>query len=152
MTIKLYKIKDDRKQVTKNLVDSGSGANLIATLTAHTKADTDILKPTLEIAYDSDYISANYVYIQDWNRYYFITGMNAGAQRIYISCEVDVLFTYATDIRKLRCVIARQENRYNTYLNDGKYHLKQYKTVARYVFPYKFSDRGSYVLAVGGDS
>lgn len=148
MTITLYKIPDDKRSVDKTL----NNTTKLGDLTAHFKEDTDILNPVLEIAYNATYTEANYCYISDWNRWYFISGIETGAQRLYLSCHVDVLYTYRSQIRELSCVIARQENRYNLYLNDAKYHLLQYKTVVREVFPKSFSSRGSYVLAVGGDS
>ena len=150
MTITLYKIPDDKRQVDKTL---NSTTNL-GDLTAHFKEDTDILNPVLEIAYNAIYTSANYVYISDWNRWYFITGMETGAQRLYLRCHVDVLYTYKDQIRALSCVIARQEdeNNANLYLNDGMWHNLQYKQIARAVYPVSFDDHGSYILAICGES
>lgn len=148
MTITLYKIPDDKRTVDKTL---NTTTNL-GDLTAHFKEDTDILNPVLEIAYNATYTSANYCYISDWNRWYFITGMETGAQRLYLRCHVDVLYTYRDEIRDLKCVIARQEEKYNTYLNDAAWHNLQYKQIARAVYPKSFSDTGDYVLAICGES
>lgn len=149
MIVHFHKIADDRKIVDK-AIDS---TTLVKTCNSvHYKDDVDILNPVLEIAYDASLTTANYVYVPDWCRYYYINNITTGMQRLFFECHVDVLKTYSTDIKKLNCVIARQENKYNLYLNDAKYHLLQYKTVVREVFPKSFSSRGSYILAVGGDS
>ena len=120
MTIKLYKIKDDARVVSKTVIDTGAGANLVASVTAHYKDDVNILDPVLEISYDPSYTDVNYIYVQDWNRYYFVTNMRAGAQRLFFTCHVDVLMSYKTDIGKLKCFVARQgdASKSNRYLND----------------------------------
>lgn len=150
MTITLYRIPDDKRQVDKTLNQTTN----LGDLTAHFKEDTDILNPVLEIAYNAAYTGANYCYISDWNRWYFITGMETGAQRLFLHCHVDVLYTYRDQIRDLTCVIARQqdEGHANLYLNDGMWHNLQYKQIARAAFPKSFDDTGSYVLAICGQS
>ena len=120
MTIKLFKIKDDARVVSKNVTEIGAGATLVGSVTAYFKDNVDILNPSLEIAYDPTYTDVNYIYVGAWNRYYFITGMTAGAQRLIFKCHVDVLMSYKTDIKKLKCFVARQgdASKSNRYLND----------------------------------
>lgn len=157
MTVKFYCISDERNLLIKKLVDTGAGANLIATsATVRYKEDVDILNPTLEIAYSSDLTKCNYIYVQEWKRYYFVNNIVAGMQRLFFDCHVDVLTTYATDIKKLDCIIARQENKYNTYLNDGIWRNLQ----ARDVLTKRFKRNGNstsfyrpcnFILTTGGE-
>lgn len=155
MNIKLYKIANDRIEVNKTLIDEpGDDQTLVAQITAHFKDNVDILNPVLEVTYDAAITEANYCVIPEWNRCYFIEGMTTGAQRLLLRCRVDVLQTYAADIKKLVCVTARQESidHSNQYLNDGMFHNLQYKQIARAVYGSSFSDTGDYVLAICGES
>ena len=152
MTVTLYTIKDDRKKLEKTL----NAANTIATITAHYKQDTDVLEPVFELAYNASYVTCNYIYVADWNRYYFVEKPITGSQRLYFKCKVDVLQSYATDIKKLDCIIARQKDEYNAYLNDGVWRNLQ----ARDVLTKRFSKSGHYtslyqpcnfILTTGGE-
>lgn len=117
MTITLYKCRDDNRVVDKTLP-----ADTKIDLSAVIKADTDLLNPILEVAYDSSVISAgyNYIHIPDWKRYYFITDISFSMQRMFISCKVDVLMTYATEIKNLNAIVLRQQAKANAdlYLPD----------------------------------
>lgn len=149
MTITLYKIYDDKIVVDKDT----SIDNKLGELTAHYKEDTDVLYPVLEVAYNASYVGANYVYIQEWHRYYYITGIKTGMQRMFISCAVDVLKSYSAGIKDLMCIVSRQENeaKCNLYLNDGIFKALQSKQIVPLPFPNSFDDTGSFVLTVGGD-
>lgn len=149
MTITLYKISDDSRQLVKTIdLD-----HKIGDLTAIFKGDVDILKPVLEIAYSATYATANYVHIPALDRYYFINNITAGAQRMYLDCSVDVLMTYAEEILDLDAIIARQEdkNEAQFYLSDGMFRILQPKDVVPLPFPEAFDSTGSFVLTVGGD-
>ena len=154
MTLKFYNISDDRRQLVKTLIDVGADKNLTATLTGSIKTDCDIIDPVFEVSYNSDLMTSNYLYVADLHRYYYITNIKVGKQRLFISCHVDVLMSYSTDIMKLRCVIARQEgqNRSNRYLNDGMWHNLQKKETLALVYTDHFDDTGSYVFCIGGKS
>lgn len=154
MTITLYKIKDDRRKVDKTL----NNTTKVTELTAHIKSDCDILHPVLEVAYNASIMSANYIYIADWGRYYFISNIVTGAQRIFIHADIDVLQTYSAGIKDLTCVIERQEdiNKSNIYLPDYMFRAKSIKTVSTpYIFPnspHTFTKNQSIILTTGGRS
>ena len=151
MTITLYKIYDDARSINKTLDNTTKIADLSS---AHFKADVDILHPRLEIAYDPSYTGVNYVYIDDWKRYYFVRNISAGSQRIFLDCDVDVLQTYASEILDLQCVVARQEdeNHSQLYLNDGMFRALQPKKIVTLGWGKHFDDDGSFVMAIGGES
>lgn len=154
MTIKFYKIHEDPRTVFKTLKDENPGKNLQATLTGSIKTDCSISKPVLEISYDSDVFESNYVYIDGFNRYYFITDIQVSAQRIMVYCDIDVLMTYHTEIWDLVCVVQRQEQKHrsNLYMQDDMFKTLAPKEFVPILFPKSFSDNGSYVLCVGGAS
>lgn len=150
MQIMFYKITDDKRQLNKTL----TAGTLKKTLTGDLKIDTDILNPILEVGYDADILTCNYMEIPALGRYYFIENITTSTQRLLVAGHVDVLQTYATDISNLKCVIARQESktRSNKYLNDGIWRNLQPKDVLTAPFPNPFDSTGSYILAIGGDS
>lgn len=148
MTFKFYTISDDRKAVKKTITSS----TLVKTVTGYLKGDCDILHPVLELAYDGDLLAANYLYIQEFGRYYFIGPPKLSQQRLYITGEIDALMSWKDDIMDLSCVLSRQEKLFNLYLNDGNFHLLQKKQISSIVFPQSFTTDGSYILAVGGSS
>ena len=71
------------------------------------------------------------MYIEDWNRYYYIDELTVSAQRLFVSAHVDVLKTYDTDIRKCTAILRRQArygsgSKTNLYLNDKAFIAKAY--------------------------
>ena len=157
MNVKFYKITSDPKEVTKTL-----GTALVSLTTVQTKSDCSIMSPELEVAYDSNLIKCNYLYIQEWGRYYFIDKIVVSQQRIFITAHIDVLMTYATEIRKCTAIIRRQEKignagKTNLYLNDKAFIGKAYQNPAIMLFKQKngqiaafTKDNMSFVLALAG--
>lgn len=150
MTIKLYKIKDDRRQLEKTL----NADTLQRTMTGHLKSDCSIMDPIIEITYDPVIAGCNYMYIDDFERYYHINNIEVGAQRTFIHAHVDVLQTYAQQIRDLYCIVARQEaeNKSNLYLNDEIWKNLQIRQAVPLAFPKSFDKDGSFVFVTGGQS
>lgn len=151
MTITLYKITDDKRQLTKTL----NASNKVAELTAHIKEDSSVMQITLDVHYQSGLLTANYIYISDFGRYYYVRDMIVSRQRLIITANIDVLMTYRDDIKKLRCVIERQENKSNAklYLPDGMFRATARQAISTpYIFDQGFSKSESIVLTTGGQS
>ena len=134
MTVKFYKVSDDPRVLDKDVLSATVTLN-----TVHTKGDCSILSPVLETAYSADIITCNYMYIQEWSRYYYIDDMTVSAQRIYIKAHVDVLKTYAEDIKGCRAIIRRQErtgagSKTNLYLQDKAFVTKAYNNPTVHLF------------------
>lgn len=111
-----YCNNSDNRVVNKNLTLLGSGDCAV-------KGECSILSPTFTITGMSDSTAArcNYIYIPNWNRYYYVDDINAEVGRGFeISCHVDVLKTYASQIKSLNGFIRRQEYEYNDYIPDIK--------------------------------
>lgn len=150
MTITFYRITDDKKQVSKTL----NNTTKIKESTGVIKSDCSVMEPRLEMEYDVALITANYMYIPDFGRYYFIDRIDTGAQRLFIQGHIDVLQTYSTQIRNLYCIVARQENenKSNLYLNDEIWRNLQIKQAVPLAFPKSFDKDGSFVFVTGGQS
>lgn len=145
MTIKLYHNDSDKRTVNKTLTNEGAltGAVIID--------DTTILQPRLRVR-DNGIIMVqyNYCYIADFKRYYYITNITVSNGYILIDCKVDVLMSYANEIKACTGVIARQENVWSGYLDDNENYTNQYNNVSLKAFNNPFSKTLSYILLVSG--
>lgn len=122
------------------------------TVSGTLKAGTSVIDPVILIAGDAGAYSAyNYMQIDTFNgRKYFITDIRTQANGILeISGHVDVLYTYATQILAQSAVIARQENNWNLYIEDGIFKTYANSKIITKTFPSGF-DSQSFVLAVAG--
>ena len=107
--------------------------------------------PNLELAYNSDlYEYANYAYCVDTGYYFYLTEPVCANHRLFYNAEVDLLMTYNTDIKKLGAIIARQENSFNTYLEDDRVAVFANRKVNAIKFPSGFSSTDNYILATNG--
>ena len=116
--IVLYKNRADNRKLNKS-----SKLSKIKTLDAHLKDDTSIIEPTLvcSLLSHAKLRECNYLYIPDFDRYYFINNIIEKTGRVFeIACHIDVLQTYKDDIKAITALILRQENVYHPYIEDGE--------------------------------
>lgn len=115
------------------------------------KMGTDILKPVILVAGSLPVDSVNYVYLEEFKRWYFVTNIKTVRSSLYeLNLSVDVLYTYRESIKNLEVVTARQENSYNTYLNDNEFTVYNNTFVQQKTFPSGFNTNPSYYLCVAG--
>lgn len=97
----------------------------------------------------------NYMYIPEFERYYFINDITTVVNQIWeIRAHVDVLFTYCSTIKNTKCIISKTENvnDANLYLNDGSFVMDSRKYNQVIQFPSGLSDSGHNILiCAGGD-
>ena len=135
---------------TEELNKISKSPTSIMTLTGELREETDIVNPQINIEYSGTLTNVNYMYIAQFNRYYFITGIESvrtGLWRIYAHC--DVLKTYSQAILGTECVVARNENVYNLLLNDSMFKVYGNPRLQIANFPQKFTGE-SYVLVMNG--
>ena len=132
------------QRVDKDLTD-------VTTLAATLRDDTSIQDPVLLVEADlADLAAVNYLTIEAFGRSYFVTGMVSIATGLTeISAHVDVISSFKEQIRENRAIIARQESKWNLYLNDGAFKTYQDPMVMTAPFPSGFSTY-EFVLAVAG--
>lgn len=112
MPITIYNNASDKKVIGKTLTS-------VTTLNYILLESTNIINPEIVVSYASNILSANYAYIAEFNRYYFIDSITIlDGKRMKISMSVDVLETYKTQIKGLTCIVKRNSNVYNLYLDD----------------------------------
>lgn len=133
-------------QINKNV-------SSVATLTGSFRDSVDIISPVVRIEHASP-IDFNYIYISDFNRYYFvddITIVRTGVMDVKLSC--DVLESHKSGILANNAIIDKQANNYNLYLNDDSIKMRQDPIVTCFEFPSGFFDNGAFefVLCVAGN-
>lgn len=116
------------------------------------KEETSILRPVIRILTTSDITGYNYMYIAQFNRYYFIDDIvSVHNNRWEVSAHVDVLETYKSQILSNSGVIRRQEKLFNLYLDDPEFKTYNYEQLQTIKFPANtFSKTLTYVLTVNG--
>lgn len=118
------------------------------------KDGTSLLRPVLLLVSTSQapIIGYNYMYIQEFGRYYFIDDIKSVRNNMWeISAHVDVLETYKTAILANSAVIKRQTGQYNLYLDDPEFHVYNYEQIQTKKFPANsFSKTLTYILTING--
>ena len=143
MTIQLYRTISPREKVSKTITAVGSA------LTGTIKEESSIIDPVILIA-AQDLPDANYLYITEFKRYYYINNIVCDYNGMFeLHAHVDVLMSNASIIRKQKVVTAKQQNRYNLYLNDSDYRTYADPWVITREFPSGFSDPCYLLLMVG---
>ena len=144
-SINLYTNTDDNNVVDKN-------PSLVATVTVAYNQAVDILNPIIIVESSSDLSGCNYAYISDLGRYYFIDSIALMQGGMYqLSMHVDVLMTYASDIKDVNAVISRQENDFNLYLPDPEFKVYAYTDKKTLKFSKNpFTKAANYLLTVSG--
>lgn len=114
MEIKFYNMTAPHE-----VVDKSDYLGTATTMTGDLRDACDIINPVIDIE-SSSMPSFNYLYIADFNRYYYITDIVCVSRDIWrISMHCDVLMSFASEILSHSAFIDRCETDYNTLLVDG---------------------------------
>lgn len=154
MNITLYNCTSEN-----NRLDKTEYLTQLASYTGAVARDTlDIMNPTLVLEENVANInSANYCFIEDFGRFYYIVDKSADVNGLFIlKLSVDVLMSFKTEIRWQSGIVDTQEHIYNMYLpgnipHDSRPLITTVK--ADGIYPYdKFDTSTStfVLLAVGG--
>ena len=145
MEIKLYKTSSPRKKLVKDLTDE---ITLVGTL----RAQSSVMSPTFTVQ-DTAVVGYNYCYIPDFGRWYYINGIDALRSNLYeLSLGIDVLMTYAAEIRNNYAIVDKVESlgaAYN-YINDGSWVNTNRMNQSIINFPTGFNDNGEFILITAG--
>lgn len=145
MKVYIYKTESEKNKLNKNL-------ELIKEVDIKLLASTDILKPVVELAHIpiEEITTANFMYIPDFNRYYFIDNIelrNNG--NVFISGSVDVLMSYMDGILNLKGTVKRAESLKNGYILDEHYKSVSYSQITTKRFPNSMTEDSFILMTVG---
>lgn len=144
MTIRLMWCTDEANKLDKT-------TTLVEELTGTLKEASSIIDPVVLIERSSP-TGFNYVQIVEFNRFYYVRNViSESAMLIRVEMHVDVLKSFASQIRGCEAVIRRQENKYNLLLDDGIF--KAYQNPKHKIIKFPNSMNAfSYILALAGNS
>lgn len=142
MTITTYYNESEEHVLDKSLTTINSN------ISVELKDDTNVMNPTLITSRALSH-KFNYVYISEFNRYYFVKNITYSQQRFYIECAVDVLMSFNSDIKQLNVIANRSSSYYNVYQTDNSIPFENRKIISTKLFPSGFSGM-SLILAVNG--
>lgn len=144
MQIVLYKNLSENNVIGKNLTQ-------IKTLECNFKNDVSIINPNLVLYYEFALLDANYCYIPNFNRYYFIDEIiPITGDRSIIKCRVDVLESFKDDIKSLTAIINKQETIADKFIDDGSWIVENKDFLQSYNFSNGFNDSGEFILITAG--
>ena len=145
MKITLYFNMSEPNKLRKDLRE-------ISTVDGTIRTQSSVIDPVVRIAGNLNLSRVNYMYIDGFERYYFIRDVVSVRTGIWeISAHVDVLSTYANEVSALPCVIGRNEYEYNLFLPDDRFIVNANRLVQTVEFPYKFPTNGSnYIITISG--
>lgn len=140
-----YMNKSDDRKVDKSLTEIST-----STVTYY-KRDTNVMDPVITVNMFADFQKCNYVYLEDFQRYYFIRSITVSQQSIILDLHIDVLKTYGAQIRSQKAIVKRQQDKRkaNFYLDDDKYKALEYSRIQCKAFSGGFNTN-AFVLTVAG--
>lgn len=142
-TIELMNNQEELNKISKSPV-------LVRSLTGTLRDEADIVDPEILIEFNGTLVDCNYMHIPQLNRWYFITKIDSVRTNLWrVTGHCDVLKTYAQAILGTEAVIARQEHKWNLYLNDSMFKAYSNPRLQCANFPNKFTGE-SYVLVMNG--
>ena len=120
------------------------------------RASLSALKPVIdvEISNTLGVMNANYAYIQQFDKFYFIRNKTNVVNNVWrFELEEDVLMTYHVDILNTNGVVERQRDNYDMYLPDPKIPVDCRKAVTYRQFPNNHFGAGVSItmMVLGGD-
>lgn len=143
MSITLYKNSSPRNKINKTLVQ-------VAELTGHFRDNCNVMNPSITIEYSGT--DFNYMKISEFgDRYYFIDSIEVVRNEIItVNGSVDVLESFKSDILASDCIVSKNANRFNLYLNDNTLRAYQDAYYQYAVYPNSFGVQFENVLLVAG--
>lgn len=146
-TCELYVNLSNNNVFNKNLRPVGSAINI------EFLDRVDIVNPIIRLAYTPDRAKVNYIYLGEFNRYYFAEKEIENDQIIF-KLHCDVIYTFADQIKLCEATAERtaQKGNYNRYLNDQEFVALQNTRITIKDFPDGFSKdarKQRYLMIVG---
>ena len=152
MICRLYINDSDARVVDKHLVDVIPQDAGTPEIPIEFIEDSSVVNPTFIFTSATNVMDANYIFVPDFGRYYYITDKIVQKNRIMVTCHVDVLMSFSEPIKKSYAIMERQEKEYNLYLNDSLIPLENPNDVRTLNFPYGFNEDSEYLLIIAGDN
>lgn len=134
----------------KNYIDKST--TNVATVSGVLKDESNIVNPQIEVELATVPANANYLYIAEFGRYYFVNDIVSTRNGLWrFDCTSDPLTSFKTQIKACKGIVRRAESHtaYNMMLDDGSLRVYADPKIITKNFPSGFTSP-HYVLAVAG--
>lgn len=145
MNVKLY-INESNNNVLNKKITLINEYNILL------KDNVDVYRPIIKIKTEL-LNNCNYVFIQDFNRYYYVVNKRSiNIEIIELTLECDVLMSFREQILNLKCIIDKQENINlgNKYYDDNSLISLSKEFIESYNFNNGFNENGEFILITAG--
>lgn len=145
MNVKLYRNESNNNVLNKKIT-------LINEYNILLKDNVDVYRPIIKIKTEL-LNNCNYVFIQDFNRYYYVVNKRSiNIEIIELTLECDVLMSFREHILNLKCIIDKQENINlgNKYYDDNSLISLSKEFIESYNFNNGFNENGEFILITAG--
>lgn len=144
MNIILYVNNSEKNKIGKTLTNDFS-------LSGNLRDATNIINPVILIEI-SEIGNYNYCYINNFNRYYFITDITVIRTGLFaISLMVDVLESFKSDIKNLSVILLNTQNvGSSNYLPSPVFRNNVKSKTDILNFPNGLNDSGEFILITAG--
>lgn len=145
MNVKLYRNESNNNVLNKKIT-------LINEYNILLKDNVDVYRPIIKIKTEL-LNNCNYVFIQDFNRYYYVVNKRSiNIEIIELTLECDVLMSFREYILNLKCIIDKQENINlgNKYYDDNSLISLSKEFIESYNFNNGFNENGEFILITAG--
>lgn len=140
MELYLYTITDDPRKLVKTLPTNPAE---IDSRTGTIRGSVDVIRP--EILVTGDVVTANYCKIPAFGRYYYIEERNVVREGLtLLTLRVDVLMSWAAEIKNCPAVFERSQTLVNAYVRDNMVKQQNFMRAYTMDFPFEFTYGGQY--------
>ena len=150
LTLRLYNTSSPSNKINKNLtLKGGLLINLKNRPKDFNNLDIDYTGNTGSVALDF-----NYAHLVEYNLYFFAKMLpsNIGINHNILHLELDPLMTYKSQILNLDCIIKRNTNKYNLYVEDDELQTLKKTQIQTKSFNHTFVPYSSTVITLVGSS
>lgn len=147
VNVVLYKYSgNNRKMNKKEFLEE------LATVKCSFKDSVSILYPKLVFAGDSSIIPyCNYLYIEAYKRFYYVTDIQNVNNMWIITCKIDVLYTYIKDISNSNALLIKSNEHSDLYYDDGSLRTDVRTFIETKEFDNGFLESPEIILITAGD-
>lgn len=144
MDITFYINNSEKNKISKNLTNN---THISGTL----RNETGVMNPVILI-HSVNPTKFNYVYIPEFNRYYFITDMVSIRTDIWqVKLHVDVLMSFKDSLKNVKVILNDSEvEGADNYLTGEQWVTNVKDTTNIVNFPNGLLDNGEYILITAG--
>lgn len=145
MNITLYNTSTEKNKLDKDLSTS------LGTISGALHERVNALSLSIRVpgSYEALVRESNYVYLDDFDKYYYKESFDIENNTIIINLKQDVLMSYRSEIRGNTATVSRNQNRFNGYMIDQVYQVLAYRGIVAKAFPNSLNDNSIILMTVG---